>query len=67
MMESRAGLFDRMEQLRIERITRVRLLDQNTIGMRLIAVEAKAAGQTAYRIAKLLGVTTRTVYLWLKK
>jgi transposase len=56
-----------MEQLRIERIARVRLLDQNTIAMRLIAVEARAAGHSAYQIAKLLGVTHRTASLWLKK
>lgn len=59
-------LLERMEQLRAERIVRVTELNKNTIGMRLIAVEAQAAGHSAYRISKLLGVTTRTVYLWLK-
>jgi hypothetical protein len=60
-----SDLMERMEQLRAERIVRVAELNKNTIGMRLIAVEAEGAGHSAYRIAKLLGVTTRTVYLWL--
>lgn len=58
-------LIERMEQSRTERITRVRLLNQNTIQMRLLANQAHRDGLSGYRIAKLLGVTTRTVYLWL--
>ena len=60
------NLLERMEQARAERIIRVTELNRNTIEMRLLAADAQDAGYSPYRIAKLLGVTTRTVYLWLK-
>ena len=61
------NLVERMEQLRVERVEALAELGRNTTEMRSVAVKAQAAGQSAYRIAKLLGVTTRTVYLWLKR
>lgn len=66
MNNSIVELFERMEQLQAARKVCVSELNKNTAEMRLIAVAGAAAGQSAYRIAKLLGVTTRTVYLWLK-
>lgn len=60
-------LTNRMEQLREDRIDKLAALNKNTIRMRLIALEARHADVGAYAIAKLLGVTTRTVYAWLRK
>ncbi len=62
-----SDLSQRMERLREDRIDELAALNKNTIQMRLVAIEAQAAGESAYRIAKLLGVTHRTVSLWLKK
>lgn len=58
---------ERMEELRVDRVTRLAALETNTIAMRTAAAQAHKDGQTGYRIAKLLGVTTRTVYLWLNR
>lgn len=60
------GLYDRMEKLRAERAACQNKLHKNTIAVRLIVVEAHAAGHGTREIAKLLGVTTRTVYAWLR-
>lgn len=59
-------LYDRMEMLRSQRAACQKKLNQNTIAVRLIVVEAHAAGHGTREIAKLLGVTTRTVYAWLR-
>lgn len=61
------NIVDQMEQLRIDRVIRLAELNRNTHEMRAVAAKAHEAGQSGYRIAKLLGVTTRTVYLWLGK
>jgi hypothetical protein len=61
-----ADLVERMEQLRADRVKALAQVNKNTIRMRLVAVEAQAAGQGTRVIAKLLGVTTRTVYAWLR-
>ena len=60
-------LTDRMEQLRLQRLAHLADLKDSTTAMRLVAAEAHRSGLSAYRIAKLLGVTNRTVYLWLKR
>lgn len=62
-----ADLLARMERLRFDRIRFSQDLDKNTIAMRLIVAEAKAAGVGVYEIATALGVSNRTAYLWLKK
>lgn len=59
-------LLERMAHLRSGRQTQRMILAKNTIAMRLIVVEAQAAGLGTRQIAKLLGITTRTVYYWLK-
>lgn len=64
--DSDCHLIERMEQLRADRVKALAQVNKNTIRMRLIAVEAQAAGQGTRVIAKLLGVTTRTVYAWLR-
>lgn len=64
MMEN---LTKRMERLRSERVTRLAELHKNTIAMRLISEEAQREGLSPYRIAKLLGVTNRTIYMWAKR
>ncbi len=56
----------RMEELRLQRLAHLADLNDNTTAMRFVAAEAHRSGLTAYRIAKLLGLTNRTVYLWLK-
>ena len=61
-----SDLIDRMEQLRRDRLKALAQLNKNTIRMRLVVVEAQAAGQGTREIAKLLGVTHRTVYAWLR-
>lgn len=58
---------DMMRNLSEDRDEALAHLNKNTIRMRLAAIEAEANGYSAYRIAKLLGVTHRTVSLWLKK
>jgi len=60
-------LLGHMKTLGNERVVCVAQLNKNTIQMRQVALLAKRNGQSAYAIAKLLGVTPRTVSLWLKK
>jgi transposase len=53
-----------LNRLAEERIAILRELKKNTIGMRHAAAEAQNLGWNAPTIAKHLGVTKRTVYLW---
>jgi len=55
-----------LKRLAEERNTVLRELNKNTIAMRHAAAEAKRFGWKAPTIAKHLGVTKRTVYLWNK-
>jgi transposase-like protein len=56
----------RLQAARDARLVSLRELDKTTIEMRLLAAEARAAGLGVLKIARLLGVTHRTVYLWLR-
>lgn len=62
-----SDLLHRIEKLRVERIAHLDALNRNTIQARLVVAEAAAAGHGTREIAKRFGVTTRTVYAWLKK
>lgn len=61
-----ADMVELMEQLRTERVSCLEQLEENTRAMQAIAAEADRVGHSGYRIAQLLGVTNRTVYMWLK-
>lgn len=61
-----ADLVERMEQLRVERVAALTELDKIISEMQVVAAKADRAGHSGYRIAKLLGITHRTVYMWLK-
>ena len=60
------NLNNEMERVRENRKNITKHLHKNTIEMRLLAAEARAAGLGVLKIAESLGVTHRTVYLWLK-
>jgi hypothetical protein len=59
-------VIERLEAAGDARLVHLTELSKNTIQMRLLAAEARDAGLGVLRIAGLLGVTHRTVYLWLK-
>jgi hypothetical protein len=59
-------LTERMEASRTDRLFCLAQLNKNTIEMRLLAADAYDAGLSVPKIAESLGVTHRTVYLWLK-
>jgi hypothetical protein len=59
-------VIERLEAAGDARLVYLTELTKNTIEMRLLAAEARDAGLGVLKIASLLGVTHRTVYLWLR-
>ncbi len=55
-----------LRRLAEERESILKQLERNTTIMKLAAYDANQKGFRAPTLAKLLGVTKRTVYLWLK-
>lgn len=59
-------MYDTLKRLADERRSILNELNRNTSLMKQAAWSATEHGYRAPTLAKLLGVTKRTVYLWLK-